>query len=97
MSGQTREGTLLTKPLWSTGNRLVINAETNEYITVELTDPDGRVFPGFGQAGCDPFTGDSVRHTVTWKGRDDIGGLFPLRIRFRMRDARLYSLQTPRL
>ena len=91
-----REGTLLTKPLWSKGNRLVINAETNAYVTAELTDPDGRVIPGFGNADCERFTGDSVRHTLSWKGREEIGGLFPLRIRFRMRDARLYSLQVPK-
>ena len=29
----------------------------------------------------------------TWKGRADIGGLFPLRIRFHLLNARLYALQ----
>ncbi len=91
--GVPYQSTLFTRPLWSSGNRLVVNAETKEYISAELTDPDGRVIPGFGQADCDTFTGDSIRHTFSWKGREDIGGLFPLRIRFRMRDARLYSLQ----
>ena len=86
------ESTLLTKPLWSTGSRLVVNAAANGYINAELTDPDGRVIPGFGHTDCEPFTGDSLGHTFTWKGREDISACFPLRIRFRMRDASLYSL-----
>ena len=87
------ESTLLTKPLWSTGSRLVVNADAKGYINAELTDPGGRVLPGFGHADCDAFTGDSLRHTFTWKGREDISGCFPLRIRFRMHDAQLYALQ----
>ena len=62
------ESTLLTKPLWSTGSRLVVNAAANGYINAELTDPDGRVIPGFGHTDCEPFTGDSLDHTFTWKG-----------------------------
>ena len=92
-----RESTLLTKPLWSTGSRLVVNAEAKGYINAELTDPDGRVLKGFGHEECDPFTGDCLRHAFSWQGRENIGGLFPLRIRFRMRDAGLYALQSPRV
>lgn len=87
------ESTLLTRPLWLTGNRLVVNATAGGFINAELTDPDGHVLNGFGYADCDDFTGDELRHTFRWHGRKDIGGLFLLRIRFRMIDARLYSLQ----
>ena len=90
------EATLLTRPLWSTGNRLMVNTETAGHINAELTDPDGRVLNGFGHDDCDTFQGDSLRHTFSWRGREDIGGLFPLRIRFRMIDSRLYSLQIPK-
>ena len=45
---------------------------------------------------CDPFTGDSTSHTVTWKGESDISRWAnrPVRLRVRMRRARLYALQT---
>lgn len=44
---------------------------------------------------CDPFTGDSVSHTVTWNGEADISqwANCPIRLRVRMRRARLYALQ----
>ena len=95
--GSVPEATLLTKPLWSKGNRLIVNAEAAGHITAELTEPDGRVITGFGHRDCDTFTGDSLRHTFSWRGRTDIGSLFPLRVRFRMIDARLYSLQAAKV
>jgi hypothetical protein len=88
-----QESLLLTRPLWSTGSRLVVNARAAGYITAELATPDGSVLEHFGHAQCEPFTGDSLEHAFSWQGRRDIGGLFPLRIRFRMRDAQLFSLQ----
>ena len=45
---------------------------------------------------CDPFAGDSTSHTVTWNGESDISPWAnrPVRLRVRMRRARLYALQT---
>ena len=52
--------------------------------------------PGRTFADCDPFTGDSTSHTVTWNGESDISAWAgrPERLRVRMRRARLYALQT---
>ena len=52
--------------------------------------------PGRTFDDCDPFTGDSTSHTVTWNGESDISRWAnrPVRLRVRMRRARLYALQT---
>ena len=51
--------------------------------------------PGRSFDACDPFTGDSVSHTVTWNGEADISqwATRPVRLRVRMRRARLYALR----
>ena len=58
-------------------------------ITVELLDAAGRVAWGIS----DPVTGDSLRQTVTWKGRSEVGFVAgkPVSIRFTLRDAALFS------
>ncbi len=89
--------TLMTKPLYSPGNRLVINAEAPEgSIEAELLSVDGVVIDGYSREDCDSFRGDSPAHTVTWKGRGDIGEGIPVRIRFYMEKAKLYALQIPK-
>ena len=85
---------LLTKPLYSTGNRLVVNLGGAEgAIDAELLDLDGFVIDGYTRETCDRFSGDSLAHTFTWKGNPDIGSCLPVRIRFYMEKAKLYSLQ----
>ena len=89
--------TLMTKPLYSPGNRLVVNAETYEgQIETELVNMDGFVIDGYSREDCDPFRGDSPAHTFTWKGNADIGQCLPARIRFYMEKAKLYALQVPK-
>ncbi len=101
-----REGILVTRPFFPEGNRLVINAKVEEggYVDVEVTDLDGKPLPGFSRADCDRFTGDSVRHVVTWNGKEDAEftkhtpegytswGYYKLNIY--MRKASLYSFQS---
>jgi len=87
-------GTLTTKPVILEGNRLVINADAKAgRVEVELLDENGRPIPGLDGNSCDAFTGDSVRHTVTWKGKSDLSAFAgrPVRVRFHLRNADLYS------
>lgn len=90
-------GGLLTRILSFTGERLVINAATSAAgsVAVELLTPDGDPLPGFALDDCDPFWGDAIEHTVTWKGSADVSALQgrPLRLRFFLRDADLYSFR----
>jgi hypothetical protein len=67
-SGAPTESVLLTKPLWSPGNRLVINTVAKGHLNAELLDLDGRTIQGFGRRHCDPFTGDHAAHPPHGEG-----------------------------
>lgn len=90
-------GELLTKPLVFSGDRLVINAATQEggKLLVELQDADGKPLPGFAAQDCQAFQGDQIAHTVSWKGSGDLTTLAgkPIRLRFVLNNADLYSIQ----
>ncbi|MFH1568989.1 MAG: hypothetical protein ABIL09_13415, partial [Gemmatimonadota bacterium] len=94
-------GELLTRPLTFEGTALHLNAATSGSgaVRVEIQGADGRALPGLRLADCDEIYGDSLDRTVTWKGSGDLSGLQgkPVRLRFALSDADLYSLQfTPR-
>ena len=95
--GKNYPPTLLTKPLYSPGNRLVVNVDASKgFIEAELLDVDGYVIEGFSREACDTFKGDSLAHTFTWKGNPDIGGRLPARVRFTLNNTKLYALQIPK-
>ena len=102
------EGILLTEAFIALGDRLVINAACGPqgYIKVEAADVTYREMPGRSAPDCDVFTGDSIAHTVTWRGDPtlplpqgtDSGTVYPTfiphrHLRFYMHDAQLYSFQ----
>jgi len=90
--------TLMTKPLYSPGNRLVVNVDASRgFIEAELLNVDGHVIDGYSREDCDTFSGDSLAHTLSWKGNSDIRACIPFRIRFTMDNAKLYSLQSPKV
>lgn len=95
-SSPYREGILVTRPFFPEGNRLVMNArvERGGYINVEVSDAANRVLPGYSRDDCDTFTGDSVCHLVTWKGKADAEFHGYHKLRFYMRKASLYSFQS---
>ena len=74
---------------------LFINARTRPggEITAELLDRRNCVVPGFSHAECRPFTGDAVRHELRWRGDrlPDERIAADTKIRFRLRDADLFS------
>lgn len=90
-------GQLLTKPVTFAGKRLSLNFATSAAgsLHVELTDVDGKPLPGFSLADCDETFGDSLDRSVTWKGKSDVASLAgkPVRLRFQLNDAEVYSFQ----
>jgi len=90
-------GELLTRPLRFAGNRLVINYATSAagQVKVELQDDAGSPLPGFEMSACVPVIGDEIERIVSWKSGTDLSALAgkPVRIRFVMADADLYSLR----
>ena len=98
------EGELIAKPLVFQGENLVLNFATSAAgsIRVEIQDAKGNPLPGFALEESPLIWGDEIEHTVRWKrthakATSDkplarIAGK-PVRLRFVMRDADLYSLR----
>ncbi len=90
-------GELVTRPLTFTGEKLLLNVSTAAAgsLRVELQDPQGNPLEGYTLEACDEIWGDTIEHTVTWGGDADVSKLVgqPIRIRFALRDADLYSLR----
>jgi hypothetical protein len=87
----------VTQPLTFAGSTLEINYSTSAagQVRVELQCTDGKVIPGFSLDNCEPIYGDHIARTVTWSSETDLGSLAgkPIRLRFEMSDADLYSLK----
>ena len=88
-------GTLTTKPLTFSGDRLLINADASGgEIAVELLDEAGRPITDFEASDCVPLGHDCVRYEVAWKNRMSLAGLVgkPVKLTFHMNRAKLFSL-----
>jgi len=90
-------GLLRTRPLRFNGDRLTINAVTAETgsVSVEIQNANGQPIPGFALSDCTAFTGDKLSGIIRWKNNSDVSSLAgqPVRPRFVMKDADLYSFQ----
>jgi hypothetical protein len=81
-----------TVPLQGAGGRLYVNADAREgNLTVEALTLDGKVLPGFSSESCEEIRSDSVRHLVRWKGKDSLAAGKNYRLRFKLKNAKLYS------
>jgi len=97
-------GELITKPLAFQGENLILNYATSAAgsIRLEIQDAQGKPLPGFALEESPLIWGDEIEHTVRWershaKATSDkplarIAGK-PVRLRFVMKDADLYSLR----
>jgi hypothetical protein len=90
-------GEMITRPFTFDGKMLTINYATSAAgdIRVEIQDAEGQAIPGFTLNDADSIVGDEISRVVTWGGKSDVGPLAgkPVRLRFLMRDADLYSVQ----
>ena len=82
-------------PFRFTGKALEINMETSAAggIRVEIQDVEGVPVPGYEAESCKEILGDDIARNVVWQGGGDVGSLAgePVRLRFIMKDADLYS------
>jgi hypothetical protein len=88
-------GSALTVPLTIKGNTLSVNVATSSvgYLKVVVVDEAGQELAGFGEKDAEEIAGDMIDRVVTWKGGKtlaDLGGK-PVRLKFILRDADLYS------
>lgn len=90
-------GELITRPFTFAGGSLSLNMSTSAAgsVRVEIQSGDGKALKGFTLRDCDEIYGDYLDRIVTWKGQADVRGLAaqPVRLRFALSDADLYSLQ----
>jgi hypothetical protein len=90
-------GELITRRLTFAGGALSLNTGTSAAgsVRVEIQDAHGKALKGYTLRDCDEIYGDYLERTVTWKGAADVSALAgqPVRLRFALRDADLYSLQ----
>ena len=88
-------GTITTKPFMMRGEDLYVNAEANwGEIYAEIIDAETmKPFPGFWVPAelPTPLTGDHLRAKINWKPEHDLVFEKPVRIRFYLHQARLYS------
>ena len=86
-------GELTTKPITFSGTKLLLNLSTSAggSARVELQSPEGCPIEGFSLADCTEIIGDDLAFPVRWRG--DLGSLAgrPVRLRFVLHDADLYS------
>ncbi|MBN2021952.1 MAG: hypothetical protein JW809_04095 [Pirellulales bacterium] len=86
------EGTLLTRPIVPRGGKITVNANVEGEMRVRLLDASCGAIAGFDAGDCRPIHGDGVALPVAWKGASlDSLGDKPVRIEFRMKEARLYG------
>lgn len=86
------QGVVETIPLQPAGDRLAVNADASKgELRVEVLDASGKPIAGYEAESCVPITEDSVRRPVRWKEKDQLPAGKPIRLRFLMRNAQLFS------
>jgi hypothetical protein len=92
-----RGGEFVTKPVTFKGDELGLNFATSAAggIRVEIQDAAGKAIPGFTLADAVETIGNETDRVARWKSGSDVSKLAgrPVRVRFVMKDARLYSFQ----
>jgi hypothetical protein len=91
-------GTVVTKPFRCPGGELRVNADARGgFLGVSVLDGEGRHLgdycSGYKFVECALFDGDATAHRVTWRDMTDLDRLAgrEIRLKFRLRGARLYS------
>lgn len=86
---------MLTRPITFTGKQLHLNLATGAagQVAVEIQDAHGNPIPGYTLADCQPFSGDSLDHTLAWKNGADLADLAgkTIKLRWFLNDADVYS------
>lgn len=90
-------GEMITKPFYFTGDTLLLNFSTSAagFIKVEILDLHGNKIEGYELENSKEVIGNEIEKAVTWKGDSNLENLMnkPVRLRFVMKDADLYSLK----
>jgi hypothetical protein len=97
LSAGQQTGTLTTKQIISSGNRLRLNLAVHAggQARVALVGDNNEPPPGYDLADCHPLTGDDVNQTVSWKSGTDVEHIIgqSIRLHIEFREADLYAFQ----
>ena len=92
-----RGGEFTTKPITFSGGELEMNYSTSAVgsVRIEIRDAAGKPISGYTLRDCPEVFGDEVDRVVAWKSGADVSAVAgkPIRLRFVMRDADLYSFR----
>lgn len=92
-----RGGEMITKPIIFDGRELVLNYSTSAVggVQVEIQNEDGAPVSGRSLEDCPIIYGDEIERVVRWNSGSDLSTLAgkPVRLRFRLSDADLYSIR----
>jgi hypothetical protein len=93
LDGKDNPGTVTTKRLTGLSGQLHVNCEAKAgLLQVEVLDANGRVLPGYRKRDCNEPRGDGVDQIVTWEEHNELPATKePLRLRFSLKNASLYS------
>lgn len=90
-------GELTTAPVIYRGEALCLNvdAAATGHVLVEIQDEHGQAIEGYELARADLISGNHLAKKVTWRGSDKlkIKPDQPIRLRFVMRNCKLYAFQ----
>ena len=90
-------GELTTPLLQFAGERLELNCEGSAggWLQVEVRDAEDRPIPGYELAAAEGLRGNGLAKVASWKGGANLAALAgrPVRLRFAMRDMKLYAFQ----
>jgi hypothetical protein len=90
-------GSITTKPFIFEGRKLLLNFATSApgYVKVEIQNTDGKPVPGYSLSDAEELIGNYIEHPASWRSGTDVSPLSnqPVRLRFVMKDADLYSLR----
>jgi len=95
LDGGDNPGTVTTKRLQGLRGKLRVNCEAGAgLLQVEVLDADGGVLPGYKRMECNEPRGDGVDQVVTWHEHEELpAGDAPMRLRFHLKNASLYSFK----
>lgn len=95
LSAGSGGGTVETVPFHPSGDRLFVNVDAGRgELRVELLDATGSAIPGCTADACEPIREDAVRLHASWRDRDTLPADRPLRLRFHLQNAHLFSYAT---
>jgi hypothetical protein len=93
LDGADNPGEVTTKRLSGLTGQLHVNCQAGAgLLQVEVLDAKGRVLPGYRKRDCNEPRGDGVDQVVTWADHKELpASKEPLRLRFSLKNASLYS------